>query len=423
MKYQLEDKPRAFPMLMYGVQWFSIAVPSLLIIGSVVAVLQGRDIPAQIMYMQKLFAVCGLVMFVQVLWGHKLPLIIGPASVLLLGIVAGTGSDAAIYSSIGIGGACVALLAFSGGLGKIQKIFTTRVVVVILVLVAVTLSPLILRLSMGETGNSAGNLVFSLLLALMMLLGNKWLPGVWKSMVVLLGLVLGSLAYFSFAGWPGSLPALLPWLQTGPLFLSSLLWHPEFDLPTLLAFFFSFIALMINELGSIQGVGAMLGASNMPERSKKGMGITGLGNVMAGFFGVIGPIDYSMSPGVIAATQCASRYPLVLTGLLLVLCSWVPGIIGFMSLIPAVVMGAALLYVMTAQLAASLQMLVRDKGIIDFYSGVTVAFPVMLSILIAFLPPGVVAQIPAMARPIVGNGFIMGCMAVLFLEHTLNRRH
>ncbi|MFV9474922.1 solute carrier family 23 protein [Advenella sp. RU8] len=423
MKYQLDDKPRAFPMLMYGLQWFSIAVPSLLIIGSVVAVLQGRDVPAQIMYMQKLFAVCGLVMFVQVLWGHRLPLIVGPASVLLLGIVAGTGSAAAIYTAIAMGGACIALLAFSGGLGKIQKIFTPRVVVVILVLVAVTLSPLILRLSMGQTSNPAGNLVFALLLALMMLLGNKWLNGVWKSMVVLLGLVLGSLVYFSLVGWPGGLPALLPLAQTGELFFSSLVWQPEFDLPTLLAFFFSFVALMINELGSIQGVGAMLGAGNMAERGKKGMGITGLGNTLAGFFGVIGPIDYSMSPGVIAATQCASRYPLVLAGLLLVLCSLVPGIIGFMSLIPAVVMGAALLYVMSAQLAASLQMLVREKGVVDFYSGVTVAFPVMLSILIAFLPPVVVEHIPAMARPILGNGFIMGCITVLFLEHTLNRQH
>ena len=137
---------------------------------------------------------------------------------------------------------------------------------------------------------------------------------------------------------------------------------------------------------------------------------------------MIGPIDYSMSPGVIAATQCASRYPLVLAGLLLVLCSWVPDIIGFMTLIPAVVMGAALLYVMSAQLAASLQMLVREKGVVDFYSGVTIAFPVMLSILIAFLPPEVVAQIPAMARPIAGNGFIMGCIVVLLLEHTLNRQ-
>lgn len=422
MKYQLDDKPRAFPMLMYGLQWFSIAVPSLLIIGSVVAVLQGRDVFAQIMYMQKLFAVCGLVMFVQVLWGHRLPLIVGPASVLLLGVVAGTGSEAAIYTAIGTGGACIALLAFSGGLSKIQKIFTPRVVVVILVLVAITLSPLILHLSMGETGPAAGNLVFAISLTLIMLVGNRWLAGVWKSMVVLLGLVLGSLVSFSLAGWPGSLPAVLPRAETGALFVTSLVWQPEFDAPTLLAFFFSFIALMINELGSIQGVGAMLGAHNMPERSKKGVGVTGLGNMIAGFFGVIGPIDYSMSPGVIAATQCASRYPLVLAGLLLVLCSWVPDIIGFMTLIPAVVMGAALLYVMSAQLAASLQMLVREKGVVDFYSGVTIAFPVMLSILIAFLPPEVVAQIPAMARPIAGNGFIMGCIVVLLLEHTLNRQ-
>lgn len=423
MKYQLDDKLKAFPLMMYGVQWFSIVVPSILIIASVVSVLHGRDVPAQIMYTQKMFALCGLVMMVQVLWGHQLTLIVGPATVLLLGIVAGTGSMSAIYTAIGVGGLAMALLAFSGGLAKIQHIFTIRVVVVILILVAVTLTPLILKLSMGVTGNPILNLAFALALAIIMILGNKWLRGVWKALVVMLGLVFGSLAYFSLTAWPNSLPVLLAWPETWALFTGSLILRPEIDFPTLLAFFFSFVALMINELGSIQGVGVMLAVKDMPERSKRGMGVNGLGNGLAGFFGVIGPVDYSLSPGVIAATQCASRYPLLVTGLLLVICAFFPSLIGFMSVIPAVVMGAALLYVMTAQLAASLHVLVKEKGVSDFYHGVTIGFPVMLSIMIAFLPPGVMEYMPVMLRPIAGNGFIMGCLTVILLEHTLNRKH
>ena len=56
--------------------------------GIIVVRLHFPDGGEQIFYMQKLFALMGLTMTVQVLWGHRLPLVIGPASVLLIGILA-----------------------------------------------------------------------------------------------------------------------------------------------------------------------------------------------------------------------------------------------------------------------------------------------------------------------------------------------
>lgn len=88
MKYQLDDKPRIFPLLMYGLQWWIVSIPCVIIMGIIVVRLHFPDGGEQIFYMQKLFALMGLTMTVQVLWGHRLPLVIGPASVLLIGILA-----------------------------------------------------------------------------------------------------------------------------------------------------------------------------------------------------------------------------------------------------------------------------------------------------------------------------------------------
>ena len=104
-KYNLDDKLAPFPLMMYGLQWFLVSIPMVLIIGAVVSHIQGFNAADQTLYTQKLMAVMGIGLTAQVLWGHKLPVVIGPASVLLIGILAsGTDSITEIYTSIIIGG-------------------------------------------------------------------------------------------------------------------------------------------------------------------------------------------------------------------------------------------------------------------------------------------------------------------------------
>ena len=145
MKYVLDDKTGAFPMFMYGLQWWIVSIPCVVIMGIVVARLHFSDVVQQIFYMQKLFGLMGMAMIVQVIWGHRLPLVIGPASVLLIGILSTTSSGiSVIYTSILIGGALLTILAFGGFLSHLQALFTPRIIVVILCLIAFTLAPVIL---------------------------------------------------------------------------------------------------------------------------------------------------------------------------------------------------------------------------------------------------------------------------------------
>ena len=46
-------------MLLYGLQWFVISVPSIIILGAITAEMNNSDMSAQILYMQKLFALIG----------------------------------------------------------------------------------------------------------------------------------------------------------------------------------------------------------------------------------------------------------------------------------------------------------------------------------------------------------------------------
>ena len=420
MKYELNDKPGILPMLMYGLQWWIVSLPCVVIMGIIVSQLHYTDVAEQTFYLQKLFGIMGIAMIVQVLWGHRLPLIIGPASVLLIGILSTVSSGIpAVYTGIMVGGLVLTVLAYSGLLGKLQFVFTPRIVTVILILIAFTLTPVILKLVLGDAVHTLFNLFFTLVMVLALVIGNKLLRGIWKSTTVLWGIVGGVLVYYGVFGFPTLVSTgagIIP--EQATVFNFPL----NFEAGTILAFLFCYIALIVNELGSIQAVGHMLQADQMDQRTTRGVGIVGVTNVLSGLFGVIGPVDYSMSPGVISATGCASRYTLLPAGAGLILCAFFPSVVGMLVTIPGVVMGAILLYLMATQLAAGLQMLVREKAITDFDSGVVVGLPLMFALLLSFAPEGVLNLIPSLFKPIVGNGFVMGVITVLIMEHLIFKK-
>ena len=420
MKYELNDKPGILPMLMYGLQWWIVSLPCVVIMGIIMSQLHYTDVAEQTFYLQKLFGIMGIAMIVQVLWGHRLPLIIGPASVLLIGILSTVSSGIpAVYTGIMVGGLVLTVLAYSGLLGKLQFVFTPRIVTVILILIAFTLTPVILKLVLGDAVRALFNMFFTLVMVLALVIGNKLLRGIWKSTTVLWGIVGGVLVYYGVFGFP-----MLPSTGAGIIPEQATVFNfpLNFEAGTILAFLFCYIALIVNELGSIQAVGHMLQADHMDRRTTRGVGIVGVVNMLSGLFGVIGPVDYSMSPGVISATGCASRYTLLPAGVGLILCAFFPSVVGMLVTIPGVVMGAILLYLMATQLAAGLQMLVREKAITDFDSGVVVGLPLMVALLLSFAPEKVLNLIPYLFKPIVGNGFVMGVITVLIMEHLIFKK-
>ena len=419
-KYGLDDKPKRREIFLFGLQWFAVAIPSIIIIGKVVGVLEtgGNYVP----YLQKLFFIVGIFMIVQIYWGHRLPLVLGPATVLLIAILTsfdrGVGS---INSSIMIGGLILAVLAISGLFKHVKKLFTPRVIMVILMLISFTLTPTIINLiGAGGQISATYNLIFSLGFIFAIFVANAFLKGIWKSTLTLSSLIAGSISYHLILGTSNSTDLNLSILALP----SNLLGHLTVpDIGVLIAFLISFIALAINDLGSIQSVGTILKAEDVEKRVSRGITFTGVGNMIAGLFGVIGYVNYTLSPGVIAATGVASRFTLVPAAIGLLLLAFSPVTISLISSIPSPVIGVILLYLLIAQIGAAMLIAIESNAIRTVDEGVTVGLPILLGTIIAFLPPATAGQLPLVIRPLITNGFVMGVMAVLLLEHILYPRH
>lgn len=354
-----------------------------------------------------------------------MPILIGPASVLLIGIVSSLSfSYSVIYTSVAVGGVFLLLLAVSGLLAKINFLFTPRIIVTILLLIGFTLAPVILNLLFEKSaGLEVFHFGFAIALVLLMLIMNKWFAGIWKSLVILLGLIIGTVVYLQF-GKPLegvtsiTLSEIINSDKTS-LFIFSFEW----DLGVIVAFIFCYLALLINELGSLQSMGSILGVSDMDKRTRRGVAITGLSNIFAGMSGVIGLVDFSFSPGIISASRCASRFVLIPAGIGLILISLFPGVVSLLNQIPSLVIGAIMFYLMVTQLASGFQLMDRQKAIFDFETAIIISFPLMLALLVSFLPAAIVNSIPQIVRPILTNGFVMGVITVIVGEHFIFRNN
>jgi len=422
LQYSLDEKPPLLPWLLFGLQWLAIALPSLVIIGQVVATLHFDTLAGQVLYLQKLAFVVGLAMFAQILWGHRLPLVMGPAAVLLVGVLASQGfSLATVYTAVMVGGAVMALVSALGIFRMLQRLSTVRVVAVVLLLIAFTLTPAIRDLMLHRAGAGApfAHLGFAMTLALAMFLVQRRLTPLWRSTLIVWALLFGALIY-------GLIFAQTSALATGDLpmfagFWRETSWPFSFDIGVILAFLVCFVALAINDLGSIQALEGILQPGDMGGRLSRGMTLTGLAGLLAGGLGVLGPVNFSLSPGVVAATGCASRYTLLPAAGILLLLAFMPAALALAGSVPPPVVGAVLLFILSAQVSAGIQALCATAGGFRFEHGLVVGLPVLAGTILAFVPAEIAATLPALLQPVFGNGFVVGVLLALVLEHGIFR--
>ncbi|MBQ8853646.1 MAG: purine/pyrimidine permease [Alistipes sp.] len=413
-KYKIDDRPALGAMSLYGLQWLMICIP--VVLTSTFVAPEGQTL----FFTQKLFALMGITMIVNALWGHRLPLVAGPAAVLLMGVLAaqgqGSGSEA-IYPSMAIGGAIIALLAAFGLMRRVQRIFTPRIVVAIVVLISFTMAKPIVGMIFSDTEHQLLAMTFAVVTVVAMAVANNLLKGVWKSMVVIVAMILGSIFYYCITGFPKNFvtDSTAPQLFVGGV---------ELDAGVVIAFIFCYIALFINQVGSVQSLGEFTGADGMERRQSRGMVVQGVMNIVSGALGVVGPVDYSLSPGVVASTSCASRYTVIPAAVAMIVLAFIPDAVSVLLTIPQPVMGVVLLYLMATQVAAGLHLMQSSSAVVSFKDGLVLGIPIMFTVILSFAPADALSTIPSLLRPIVGNGFVMGIIIILLLEHLfLKERH
>jgi len=418
--YGLNHHPPVLLSLLYALQWAVIIFPAYVVAAKIVA--QAMHLPptTEARFLQLILICSGLGTFTQALWGHRYPLVEGPATAHLLAFVSlsplGLG---AVQAASMAAAACLALAAATGAMRLVVRLFTPNVIGVILMLIAFSMLPHLIPPMLGIDANheeaSAHVLCVSLALVVLIAILGHHLRGIWKSCNLAFGLLVGTVV-FTVLGridWNPLLGATWlspprPWAPFSPQ------WH----MGAFAACALTYVAIAVNSMGSIQSMAAVTGNPWKDTSLQRGLFMNGLWGVLCAFLGIVGTVSYSTGPGVVLASRVASRYPLVWCGLVMAMAAFVPKLAAALAVIPPAVVASALCVAMAGQLGAGLAVVSSGRSLTarDYF---VVGIPVLVGTLLAFLPPSFIVSLSGMGRIFLGNGLVSGIVLVMLLEHVM----
>ena len=115
LDYHLDERLPILKSVVLGLQWAVVATSLIIILGKVAAAVHTDQPLDQITYLQKLFFVTAISILIQLLWGHKLPVISGPATVVLLGVLSSQAASVdAVYTAVMAGGVLLSIVTLTG---------------------------------------------------------------------------------------------------------------------------------------------------------------------------------------------------------------------------------------------------------------------------------------------------------------------
>lgn len=422
--YGLNDLPPWPRLLVYGVQWVIIFLPVITILSTICTEYLGMHGPERVLFFQRLLAITGAVMILQTLWGHRYPLLDGPASALLLSfIVLAPQGMPAIQGGMIVGGGLLLLLGGLGLIRYLEPLFTDSVIGVILILVAITLFPYLAPMVIGAQGGDLQGdpLVFgiSILVILAIALFSHWLSGFPKTISLFLGVILGSAVMWALGRMEFSSLQGAAWFSVpDPLFTGP----PRFSFTAIITFLLAYVAVIINAVGSIYSIGELVGKEGMRDRVNRGIGAVGVGGLLSGALGSIGTVSYAMSPGVVLVTRVGSRYGVTVCGALLLSLAFLQKILALLGTVPASVVGAAMVTGLAAQIGAGISVLTRSRRALDGRDYLVVGIPILMGGIVSILPEAFFGTFPSSVQALLKNGLVVGIVLVLILEHLFLRK-
>jgi uracil permease len=419
--YDIDDQPPLHLGILYGLQWAFITFPSAIIAVAICGAALNLGLEGGIRFLQLTLLTTGLFTFIQTSWGHRYPLVEGPSTaVMLTFILLAPFGLPAIQGGTIIGGILLVITVLSNQLGRVLRLFTPNVVGVILMLIAFGLLPPLLRFLTGVNDahpqGEASIMVISLGLVLFIATLSYRLKGFWKTLSMLLGIIVGSLVFLFLGRLNWQSLAMASWISFSTRWIES---APGFYWPAAIAFACAYLAVIVNSLGSLQGIAAITDKERLPVATRRGILLNGVAGISCGLLGVVGTVSYSMSPGVILVNRVASRWAVTYCGIILLMAGFLPKLAALLALVPAPVVGTALCVAMGGQVGAGIA-IIAAKGVTprDYF---VVGLPLLLGTMVGFFPRSLFDTLPGYSQVFLGNSLIVGIVTVLLMEHLLWR--
>lgn len=400
--------------VMYG---GAVAVP--LMIGPAIGLTQ-----EQIVYLIAfdLFA-CGIATCIQVIggfgFGIKLPALMATSFIVVEPIIAigKVYSITGVLGSVMISGLIIALAAPL--IGKLSIFFPPVVTGSIILIIGASLMPVAMKNAAGgeasATFGDPTNLLLAAITLASFLVLNVLLKGFMKAIALLLALVIGSVVGSFFGLVSTDAVSNASWFSmVQPFYFGT----PTFQASSIITMTIISLIVAIESIGVFIALGEICKQDIDEKAITKGIRAEGLGSMLSGIFNSFNHSTFSQNVGLVMLTKVTERIVVIAAGVILLILGLVPKVSAITTMIPTPVLGGAMIPMFGMLMVAALQMLVKaDMTKPSNQLIVAVGVGIGLAIKGAH---GAFDALPETARLLVGNGVVMGTVALLILNLALN---
>ena len=431
LKYGLDQKVPMQQLWLYSIQHLIYFAAGTVVLPIAVGIYLGLSQQEIAEMLQRTFVLCGITSYLQVKLGHTYPIIDGPAglwaSMLIVMAVSasGLGSDLGglrtdLQMGIMIAGIVVVLLAVTGLVNKISKLFTPIVNGVIITLMVLQMSATFIKGILGITDqNQAADvksiIVFFATVAVILFVA-VYLGGFIQSIATLVGVVVGW-ALVVLMGLPAerptaqgivSLPKLWPWGT------------PTFDLGVTIACVLGALVLLSMSFASISSMAETVGEEVTSKKVSKSVFFHGISTLLTGLFSTIPFMPFVSSTGVVLMTRVAARKPFNIACLLMVVFGILSPVAAFFASMPSTVAYATSMVIFALILGQGLKEFKKvDLGNRECY---IIGISMICGMGVMFLSDEVFAAFPQTLHFILSNGLVVGTILAMALEQIFRKK-
>lgn len=366
---------------------------------------------------------CGIATLLQVwknrFFGIGLPIMLG-CTFTAVGPMIAIGTQygiSSVYGSIIISGLIVVLIA--NFFGKLLKFFPPVVTGSVVTIIGITLIPTAINNMAGGQGNPEfGNPKFLMLsfgvLAIILLL-NKFFTGFIRSVSILLGMIIGTIAA-SFMGLVDfSKVSEASWVHmVQPFYFGA----PTFEVTPILTMTLVNIVSLIESTGVYLALSSICGQKLSQNDLAKGYRAEGLAIMLGGFFNALPYTAYSQNVGLVQLSGVKSKNTIFTAGFILVILGLVPKIAAITTIIPAPVLGGAMVAMFGMVVAYGIKML-SDVSFDTQGNLLIIACSVGMGLGVTTVPE-MFAQLPASVQILTSNGIVAGSLTAIILNIMFN---
>ena len=364
---------------------------------------------------------CGVATFLQLqvnkYFGIGLPVDLGVAfqSVAPLSIIGAKLGSGAIFGSIIVSGLIVILI--SGFFSKIRKFFPPLVTGSVITTIGLTLIPV----AIGNMGNNIAkselsSVILAVVTILVILLIHAVTTGFVRSIAILIGLIIGTVVagFMGIVDFSPIAQAPLIHIPT-PFFFGK----PIFDFSSILMMTIISLVSMVESTGVYLALSDITGDEISETRLRNGYRAEGLAVALGGIFNTFPYTGFSQNVGLVQLSGIKTRRPIFYTAGFLVILGLLPKFGACAQIIPAPVLGGAMLVMFGMVTIQGIRML----GRVNFENEHNLLIAAMaVAAGVGFNGTTLFQALPNTVEMFLNNGIVMATLVAIILNLIFNRK-